>query len=664
MKKKNTLLLLVAIILISLPATNALEVLNETFDRANSATVGNGWTEVESTNTFKIESNTLEMITTAPALSIMYKNITNLTEFTASWQVTYNTFAQSYQLWINAPDNSTELGYRFLHDDNLDTLGIAAKNGTHLAFENHAGWAAPIDNGETWLFELSKNATHLRLKLWQNNDTEPADYNMSIYVANLTMQNLDNVKWHLGNGAPAGIDINVDNLYINDSSVDQNAIIARAFDNVTNNALSNFTVRIFDNASNLLYTNHTNGTNIQYYGLSAGNYTLELTKEGYIYDGNKTTEFLNTSDVYVDWYLNKVPSVNVTIYDLSNNLITDGVNLEFIGLSEYYFNTTTTGNFYTESSILPDYYRLDVSSANYQSQSYYVNLTETTAAQIIVYLQNSSGLSNRTYTIQDSGSQAIENALITIFKRINGTFTQVEQKRTNVVGKANFFLDDNSEHLFLIEANNFQTKTFTIFPTEDLIITLSSSTTVTYTTVYDTISYTYSPTDYEIPNESQIFNFTISSSSSNLDYWGITGLGNTTQQSGASGGVATLNLNLNSYSLQQIRINYYFKPFNEELVNISKTYYVVNFSPDNSTATGNFANNFNFSTGGKIILAFAMIIFLVVWFASTGLPSIALGFAAVFGVVMFTVLGWIPIFLGVIIGVLAVIAMIFKGGGA
>ena len=206
--------LLIITLILFLPLVSAGTEFEDTFNRANNAVVGNGWSESESGGTFKIESNTLELITSSPAVSRMHQNVTNLTEFTATWNMTYNAMAQSWKIYFNTVNGTTDIGFYFIHDKNFDTVQITAQNSTTSVYESRNGWGSDINNGETWNFKLAKNSTHLVSKHWDASTSEPAEWNMSIYIENLSMEYNTFTRIQIGNGATSGIDINLDNFKI------------------------------------------------------------------------------------------------------------------------------------------------------------------------------------------------------------------------------------------------------------------------------------------------------------------------------------------------------------------------------------------------------------------------------------------------------------------
>jgi len=194
-------------------------------------------------------------------------------------------------------------------------------------------------------------------------------------------------------------------------------------------------------------------------------------------------------------------SINFTIKDeITGDLITDLVNLEFISDLVSYNYTTSTGSKYVDL-LQPTYYTIRYSSEDYGSpRHYYLTVTNNTHHDITLYLLNESeeDVTLTTFIVYDSTTiTKLENAVVSMLRydQISNTYSLIGGYTTDISGSAFFDLQHNTElYKILVEYPSGILK-YTSSPmyitseTNNIYIDLYESPTETFYTIQD-IDYT------------------------------------------------------------------------------------------------------------------------------------------------------------------------------
>lgn len=440
-------------------------------------------------------------------------------------------------------------------------------------------------------------------------------------------------------------------------------IIINGTDYLTGNYVSNLNGTLYKNG--VFYSeNTTTGNNLYFYISESDNYTINISANNYVFTpDNYTFEYFNES-VYNYTFINgtSVPFLNISFYDVLTNNPINNVSLVFDGLNNYFTNSTYTGNYFN-NSINSDYYRIYASANNYAGNNFYINLTPSTMGIINAYLVNDSDDNNIILTVQDTTLIPIENAVVSVYFKSGTTLKLVGMGRTNVIGKSSFNLNPDYTHTFIIEADGYSTKTFNYLPTESLTITLTDNTAIEYETVLDTINYALSPTNSVITaSESQNFTFTVSDSASQLSSFSLQ-YGNTSEivTGSPTGGIATLNVNTTLYENSNLLFYYNITTIDGQFYQTSKNYFIMSASAGNTTGFFSFTN-LDYSNKALTLLAVLLIAMAMITMARFGFGAGIITLIGCLVLLSLTWLGWVNAWLGYSVGIIVILATLFRGG--
>ena len=395
-------------------------------------------------------------------------------------------------------------------------------------------------------------------------------------------------------------------------------------------------------------------------GKSANDYFLTTTKENFTSDVYNIT-WDGSNSVSYTATLYGVPSINITFYDLLNNNIINDVDIIFDGESSYFTETIADGNYY--SLIDADYYRIVPQATGYAPNNYYINLTPNTAGVINAYLVNETGSNDITLTVQDGSLIAVPDALVSVYFRNGTNLRLVATGRTSIIGKTGFTLNPSYTHTFIVEASNYDTKSFDYLPTESLTVTLSNQQSVEYTTVLDTISYSITPSsNVLLSGGNQDFTFTVSDSNSQIVCFSIEYQNGTYPNCGSpAGGVLIMNINTTAWENERLLFYYNITTIGGESYQDSFSYYIMPSSAGENTGFSAF-KNFSYTSKALSLLAVLLITMAMLTLAKMGFGASLITMLGTFLLVTFTWLGWVNAWLGYTTAILVLLMTIFKGG--
>lgn len=188
---------------------------------------------------------------------------------------------------------------------------------------------------------------------------------------------------------------------------------------------------------------------------------------------------------------------------------------------------------------------VDTSSNNYYNYpaGYLNNITQYYIYYVTI------GTEQTTFTLKDNvdKQKVIPNANCISNLFLNGAYTQLETKYSDIAGKIVFNYLPNNNYKFICSADNYDTYTFILNPitsaTWDIFLTPSS--TVSYSNYFDRISFNLEPSTYY--EGANTFNFTILSFYGELTNYGytLTYPGGSTSNSGTNAAGETLTSNIN-----------------------------------------------------------------------------------------------------------------------
>ena len=234
----------------------------------------------------------------------------------------------------------------------------------------------------------------------------------------------------------------------------------------THNPLENFTGWVYDQTSG--YNESYTVTSYKgYVGLLKDrDYTIYATNPSYAIDSelNYKNETWNNTLYNVTFSLYTNNSIRIKIYDENTGLLITGTNISIIvtGNETETTYTTTTGQKFIDN-LKDGNYSIKFSGGNYTLKTYTVTVADRSTQELNAYLSTSSA--TVIFTVRDSDSYSvIEEASITMYKLINGSFVVVEAKNTDITGRAQFTYITGIQYKFFVSKTGYDDKVFYLDP--------------------------------------------------------------------------------------------------------------------------------------------------------------------------------------------------------
>ena len=331
-----------------------------------------------------------------------------------------------------------------------------------------------------------------------------------------------------------------------------------------------------------------------------------------------TTElFTATYNQVYNFSVYPTNSININIFDLDTGLLIDDrrTNITING-PEYQLTYTTNGTIFFEG-LLPGTYQLDLIAPNFAANTYYFTLADRTHQTLNTYL---SGSCNEvTFLILDTYQLALDDVVTTFNQQINGSWVEIGQRTTDVSGSIEMCLQ---EELHMIQASKTGYETWegdlTPFNSEYSII-LDILGSQVYETLFEDVTYLFSPTVGVLNTNLTDFTLTTYSPGGKILYFGLNTTYNGTyyisnSTTSPSGGSATIQL-----------------PLSEENQNFKVTFFI-------KTVSGNYHSwDQNYQVYDYSISQYSLVYLFDEWEEQTG---------------SFTVLFWVYIILAISLGLL------------
>lgn len=421
----------------------------------------------QTTNSINVNISTTNAYTNSNTTIYLY-NSTGLKE-----QITNTTNANFTYLFNNLPSGI----YYINSTNNNATNNTNSETRTFYIYSQmQKGINNPLPGSEqaTQYLNITWNATTI-------NPTESGvtinQYNITLHNSTATIKTLNttstlNYYWDIysENLSTGEYTINIESTDTKNNKTNQNVSF-----NITTNALINITAYSFTGAQiqnftiNItdLNTNITNSETTNNYtaiiNIKKNNaYTLTLDAEEYSYSYLNIT---STNETYQNINLTAYTtnSVNIRIYDETTNiLITENITITFTqGLIEI-TNSTTTGTYY-QDQLTDGSWNIKFSGGNYTLKTYTITVYNRSNQNLDAYLSSSS--QNSIFTIMDfDSSSLIEGASFTQSKLINGSWTIINSKYSDITGRIQFDYIPNNKYQFLITATGYTNNLFYLDP--------------------------------------------------------------------------------------------------------------------------------------------------------------------------------------------------------
>lgn len=446
--------------------------------------------------------------------------------------------------------------------------------------------------------------------------------------------------------------------------------------------ISNFTTSLYDAilGSN---TSQNSTANFTSYYIAKNRAYIVYTDAGSAY-ALSTTNYTSTNLTNQNLSIGVYPtnSILINIYNDITNALINGTNI-----SVAFSSNTTTYNFATMngtlfvSNITSENYSITFSDilGTYCSQTYSISVNNRTTQTLNARLLPSSYCTAIGVYVRNNLNQAIPDSRFLLEKSINGSYVTILDDFTDVLGFIQISVQTGTEYKVSIQSAGYQPIQFLFkFYTalSPYTFRLSSNETTSFTDVFNSVYYSYSPTNISISNGTVTFSYNVLASPAILEWVSIT-TQNTTNAtvniSGSPGGAnPTKTENLSAFSGLPYMVMYCFDADGFDAYCFNITYLVRggNLEP----YTNNLQNTLNdyknqilsdtTGTGWLAILAvfFSMLAAIIMYqlfpnpAASTIVANIIL--------LIFTYYGWInPLITGGITAVVLVSFFYSRFGG-
>lgn len=340
---------------------------------------------------------------------------------------------------------------------------------------------------------------------------------------------------------------------------------------IDNSSIINFSIQIIDNnnTENRSY-NTTNGS-INIPIIKSRSYTIYLDAPGYALSNetiltNNISHQNHTMNTYTE------NSVNIHIYDETTNiLITDNITITFTQNTTEISNSTTTGTYY-QDGLADGTWDIKFSGGNYTLKTYTITVANRSTQNLNAYLSANSQYS--IFNIIDFDSSAvIEGASFTQSKIINGSWTVITTKSSDITGRIQFDYLPYVKYQFLISATGYDDNLFyldpVLFSTYNIRMTKTTTLSPTNTPDYLGIYISYynnntGDTTWNIGSNNTLI-WIISSPIGSLEKYNITielpqGINISQNGSLANGEQFTQNFTINSTNTSdRLIINYCYE---------------------------------------------------------------------------------------------------------
>jgi hypothetical protein len=192
----------------------------------------------------------------------------------------------------------------------------------------------------------------------------------------------------------------------------------------------------------------------------------------------------------------EILTLNVSTYreDTGAKITTPGTITVSNGVSSFNFSTNSNGDGGTSRNFSAGTWTVGVVVPGYAQRFYTVTFTEGVSELLNAYLTNET--TTTTLTIKSSSTgENLEGAIVTITTSINGSYTEVFSKASDVTGRVVFPYTAGLEYVFTVVKEGYTTKTFSLFPIvfSTYTVNLDKSVTSGYSLTLDDVSIGITP---------------------------------------------------------------------------------------------------------------------------------------------------------------------------
>lgn len=244
----------------------------------------------------------------------------------------------------------------------------------------------------------------------------------------------------------------------------QRTLKVNATNAFTGALISNFTGWAYHNETGYNYS-FSDDSGTAYVNVTFGNYTVYIDVFGYsLSSANYQYPVLNATSENLTFSLYSENSIRFYIYDEDTNELinTSTTTVGITGNGTYQEETTDNGTLYVDG-LIDGNFSIEFENENYTTRTYDVTVADRSTQQLNVYLTPAGNVA--TFTARDNdNSQTLEDVNFIMERLINGTYTTVENKDTDVTGRVQFSYSTGVKYRFTVTHPDYETKVFELDP--------------------------------------------------------------------------------------------------------------------------------------------------------------------------------------------------------
>lgn len=361
-------------------------------------------------------------------------------------------------------------------------------------------------------------------------------------------------------------------------------------------------------------------------------------------------------------YLYPINKINISIWDEQTRQKITPTNVSILFRGSYTGDTqysTNTGELVV-SGIYPENYQIIFNATTYSPRSYYLTILNNTYTNLYAYLLQTTLGTNCSFQVKNNLNQILPDATISAYIVSNGSSIATGQGKTNIVGDTQLFLSQLTNYQFTITAEGFATKSFLLVPNAvpcAYTISLDSASPVTFTSVFDRVSFRINPIGGMLNATLNNFTMFVTSPNGTLDYYSVSAtFGNQIVTTSPAGGYVSVALNSTTFG--NALVTYCFKDVAFPIYCVNYTYILSNFTPANGSII-DYGQQFAQSVSPimQVVYFTGIAIILIVGFIGFGLyPAASALIGFILAGVIFLSMGWLAAgFMGIIMGLFSAI---------
>lgn len=435
----------------------------------------------------------------------------------------------------------------------------------------------------------------------------------------------------------------------NFSGLYQSVLTINATNAYTGNPLLNFTGWAYHNETGHNVSFSDTGTGTATLNVLFGNYTIYIDAYEYSISENNTAYIgIDTPAETQTFNLLSENSIYLTIFDEEDStLITQNITIILSGNTSETTYYTTTGHFFFEN-LTDGAWSLKLSGTNYTLRTYDVNVADRSSQVLNVFLSRATDLV--TFNVIDFDSaQSVVGASAIQQRLINGTWTTIASRLTDITGRAQFTYTIGVNYRFSFTKTGYEDEIFSLNP----IIFTSYDIRLQQTQVVDEdlglfdVNIVYFPKIF-YNNQNNSFTFSVTSPGGSLETYGycLAYPGGTICDTGVdSQGEMFLTGNYfitNATFFDRVNLSYWY----ESVFSTENTTFFVQFLIDGSANTGTIFkekdNTFGLSAFERYFIAIIVTILIAGMLTLFGNPIMG-GLGIMVGLGFFVFTGFISI---------------------